>query len=267
MKCISPITLKIQNPLNKDGKVIVPCGKCINCLTNRRESWIIRLIEEFKTKKATFLTLTYNDENLVYADSEKPTLSKRDVQLFLKRLRKSLKKTLKYYCVGEYGSRTDRPHYHLILFNSSSDDIDKIQQCWPSGNITIADLNIRRLVYTTKYHINRGHYPYGTLPPFTLMSKGLGIAYVEKMNVYHNNDPEKCFYQYYNYKKSLPRYYRQKLYSREKLLEVKRKEVDLDQEMKDHYDINSMNFFKYKLQQLDAQLLKQKEKVNKTTTL
>ena len=119
MKCISPITLKIQNPLNKDGKVIVPCGKCMNCLTNRRESWIIRLIEEFKTKKATFLTLTYNDENLVYADGEKPTLSKRDVQLFLKRLRKSLKKSIKYYCVGEYGTRTNRPHYHFILFNSS----------------------------------------------------------------------------------------------------------------------------------------------------
>jgi len=94
MECISPITLKVQNPRNKDGKVIVPCGKCINCLTNRRESWIIRLVEHFKTQSATFITLTYDQKNLTFANSEFATLVKRDVQLFFKRLRKTTKKYL-----------------------------------------------------------------------------------------------------------------------------------------------------------------------------
>lgn len=267
MQCISPITLKVQNPRNKDGKVIVPCGRCINCLTNRRESWIIRLVEQFKTQCATFITLTYDQKNLTFANAEYATLVKRDVQLFFKRLRKTTKKAFKYYLVAEYGTRTNRPHYHIILFNSNNDDFDRIYDSWGLGNITIAELNIRRLVYTTKYHINKGHYPTGCSPPFTLMSKGLGLNYVEKMNDFHANDPEKCFYQYHDYKKSLPRYYRQKLYSRDALNLVKLKEDNEDQERDEHSKINPMNFYKYKYQQLQLRIAKEKEKVNKTTSI
>ncbi len=72
------------------------------------------------------MTLTYDDEHLPindYVDSDgvihgKPTLRKRDVQLFLKRLRKNYKydNHIKYFCCGEYGGKTFRPHYHLIIF-------------------------------------------------------------------------------------------------------------------------------------------------------
>ena len=182
MRCVSPVTLKIANPRNKDGKAIVPCGKCINCLINRRETWIARLIEEHKTKPALFITLTYSDENLTFA-STNPTVVKRDVQLFFKRFRKSFKETFKYYLVAEYGTKTKRPHYHFIIFSDffSADIADTILNAWQLGNITCEPLNMARLVYTTKYHVNRGSYPFGTSPPFTLMSKGLGIDYVEKM--------------------------------------------------------------------------------------
>lgn len=49
----------------------------------------------------------------------------RDVQLFFKRLRKFVKKyyneTLRYYIIGEYGTRSLRPHWHLLLFFNSSE--------------------------------------------------------------------------------------------------------------------------------------------------
>lgn len=46
--------------------------------------------------------------------------SKRDMQLFMKRLRKVLKRytdeKVRYYIVAEYGPKTFRAHYHLLLF-------------------------------------------------------------------------------------------------------------------------------------------------------
>lgn len=49
-----------------------------------------------------------------------PILRKKDVQNFLKRLRyyvaKETNSRFRYFCVGEYGCQTFRPHYHLLLF-------------------------------------------------------------------------------------------------------------------------------------------------------
>lgn len=50
-----------------------------------------------------------------------PYLSKRDIQLFLKLVRKNLQlhgitSKIRYYIIGEYGPTTYRPHYHGIFF-------------------------------------------------------------------------------------------------------------------------------------------------------
>ena len=46
------------------------------------------------------------------------TLQKSDLQKFFKRLRKKTHEKISYYAVGEYGDNTQRPHYHIILFNA-----------------------------------------------------------------------------------------------------------------------------------------------------
>lgn len=48
------------------------------------------------------------------------SLNKRDVQLFLKRLRNA-GFHFQYFGCGEYGDLSARPHYHLLIF---SDDMD-----------------------------------------------------------------------------------------------------------------------------------------------
>lgn len=88
---------------------------------------------------ASFLTLTYDRESLPWdsrplsAEGQRlaiarpglvlpwgGSLRRRDLVLFLKRLRDSLRRShgvkVRAYQVGEYGGRTARPHYHLCLF-------------------------------------------------------------------------------------------------------------------------------------------------------
>lgn len=74
-----------------------------------------------------------------------PYLRYKDVQLFLKRLRKHLNKytheTLRYFAVGEYGPLHFRPHFHLLLFFDSSEIFAHIREaiptCWKNGNVDV----------------------------------------------------------------------------------------------------------------------------------
>lgn len=70
-------------------------------------------------------------------------LSKRDFQLFIKRLRYYFDKTekgalLRYYFCGELGPRTYRPHGHLLLFFDSESCAKNIElllsQAWSNGH-------------------------------------------------------------------------------------------------------------------------------------
>lgn len=110
----------------------VPCGQCMACRINRSREWADRCLLELQSHDfAEFVTLTYDDYHVPvswYADKctgeafPSLTLRYRDVQLFLKRLRKMTGQFIRYFGCSEYGDTTQRPHYHIILFGLRLDD-------------------------------------------------------------------------------------------------------------------------------------------------
>lgn len=101
--------------------VQVPCGTCLECRIQHARQWADRCVLEAKHYKDNyFVTLTYDDDFLPDHNSLEP----RDLQLFLKRLRKAFPKTkIRFLACGEYGDTSFRPHYHLILFNCPLNDL------------------------------------------------------------------------------------------------------------------------------------------------
>lgn len=201
----------------------VPCGRCPPCKKRRVNEWIFRLQNEhLNCFSAYFVTLTYAPDHITVTQNGFMTLVKKDVQLFIKRLRKnetgSQKSPIKYYAVGEYGDTFRRPHYHLIIFNIR--DFDSVFKAWTLGVVEVSQLNNPRIAYTLKY-MNKDrrvpeHSSDDRVPEFSLMSKRLGSSYFENPDVirYHKDDiynrlnvvrPDGVILQ-------MPRYYRDNIF-------------------------------------------------------
>lgn len=149
MKCLNPVLVRSPSGMLNH----VPCGKCIECLHRRRLDWSFRLLQELKvSSSACFLTLTYDDEHLPYGSDGLPTVVKSDVQLFMKRLRSRVSNGVRFFAVGEYGSKTFRPHYHILLFNVPPERLYSSVVCsWTYGNPYFGDVNEASIMYTAKY--------------------------------------------------------------------------------------------------------------------
>lgn len=203
---------------------MLPCGKCLVCLQSKRNDWAFRLQEEHKvSKSAFFVTLTYDNKNL----PDYGSLNKRDLQLFMKRLRKKdEKQRIRYYGVGEYGTETKRPHYHVLVFNS---DESSIRGSWTKGLVHIGNVTIASVAYCLKYLVQPDSVPSKKIydaesetwkeayqKPFALMSRGYGIGahyLTDEMVAWHRSGGK-------NYtlvsgtttKIRLPRYYKEAIW-------------------------------------------------------
>ena len=224
-RCITPFQVrdKITNQW-----MALPCGKCPNCMKRRTSGWSFRLIKEGESSQtALFVTLTYDTKYVPLTKNGYMTLNKRDIQTYMKRLRKLSETKLKYYVCGEYGSKRDRPHYHMIIFNA---DAEKVERAWseyraghgyiPFGSIFIGEVNEASIGYTLKYMQKPGKIPKhqndDRQKEFSLMSKGLGKSYItNNMIKYHHNDLlNRMYVPIKGGKKiAMPRYYKDKIYS------------------------------------------------------
>lgn len=170
--CLTPFAITVKRT---NEKVSVPCGRCPQCLARRISGWSFRLQHASKQcTSAYFITLTYAPPHCPVTPKGFMSLSKRDVQLFFKRLRKAHPKqsNIRYFACGEYGGNGERPHYHLILFNAER---PLIQPAWNLGSVHYGTVSGASIGYTLKYMCKPHRYPkfHGDDRPreFSLMSK------------------------------------------------------------------------------------------------
>nr|AOV86368.1 putative replication protein VP4 [uncultured virus] len=179
------------------------CGQCMFCRFNRRRIWTHRLmLEALVHTKASFLTLTYDDENLPPGGQ----LVKRDLQLFIKRLRKAYGQ-LRYFAVGEYGDLSLRPHYHAALYGLDREDMEVVETAWGKGRVSLDDLTVQSAAYICGYVVKKLNKETDeiSVPEFAIMSLKPGIgahsvsAIVDAISTREINVPtqlrhaDKCF--------------------------------------------------------------------------
>lgn len=213
MECLTPRFLHSQ-------QMVVPCGKCAFCAATRRSDWATRLEYEARLHlDKKFVTLTYANPHLKWAHGN-PQLCKRDLQLWFKRVRKTGAR-IRYYAVGEYGSTTFRPHYHVILFGNVSEKV--IRDAWPLGQVHIGTVTQASIMYCLGYIVNKSwKHVHNRVPPFALMSRkpGLGHNYLSPaMREWHKSD-RKNYVILDGVKRHLPRYYKTKLFSKLDLVRI-----------------------------------------------
>lgn len=202
-----PMNKRVPNTIYQD----IPCGQCIGCRLDYSRKWADRLMLEAKNHKFTwFVTLTYDDNHIPLnpvSDPNSgellrfnPTLKKRDVQLFMKRLRKAVEpQKIRFYCSGEYGDKTFRPHYHLIIFGLELNDLTfyklsenkdcyynskTLDNAWNNkGYVVVTPATYETMLYTSRYVTKKlkgfeGSFykSHNIAPPFSLMSRRPGIA-------------------------------------------------------------------------------------------
>ena len=154
--------------VDDDGSTIpiylmVRCNHCDACKYSKINSFVQRAkYESFcYDYEPLFVTLTY--DNKWYPESG---ISKRDCQLFFKRLRINLVRAgilhkIRYILVSEYGRRTHRGHYHAIIYGLPlRDDRDLriaetiIKRSWSFGFSLCRKISLvddRAFYYTAKY--------------------------------------------------------------------------------------------------------------------
>lgn len=158
----------------------IPCGQCIGCRRDRAGGWALRCLHEAKVAEAKvsaerpdwvgpvnhFATLTYSDDKL----PKDWSLSVREAQLFLKRVRSRLG-PFRYLFVGEYSpAPVLRPHYHALLFGLELRDLVPwskaksggvlsrsavLEECWPFGFVLCGPVTLEAARYTAGYCVKK----------------------------------------------------------------------------------------------------------------
>lgn len=187
----------------------IPCGQCAGCRLEKSRQWAMRCLHEKRLhNRNCFATLTYDNEHLPPGG----TLVKRDLQLFMKRLRKAKHDGIRFYACGEYGDINKRPHYHVLLFNLDFDDkrqvgtnrrgdryydSNELRNLWSMGHVLLGDVTFDSAAYVARYVMKKitgdkadAHYTVmdqhgeliSRLPEFTVMSRrpGIGTGWFEK---------------------------------------------------------------------------------------
>lgn len=209
--CLNPITIrnlrKFQGLPTPFGYYFqIPCGKCVDCLENKISMQLGRLLAHAQQFNGycIFVTLTIDNDkipvNILYPGVEKSHLAPIIKAINNSNSRKGT--NYSYFFTSEYGSETDRPHYHGLLygFRNLKEAEDFLHKYYKLGFITLSECNGARFNYIANSHISKcSHVPWyladlesGLMElcnkPFVLCSRGLGYKFVEenKWQIYNS---------------------------------------------------------------------------------
>lgn len=215
----------------------LPCNQCIGCRLDKARDWATRITHEAQLHRdSCFVTLTFGPDHL----PEDGSVSVRDLQLFMKRLRKKVGK-VRFFGCGEYGDHSDRPHYHVILFGYDPPDrkvwrrtpsghlvyrSETLETIWPYGHVEIGNVTIESAGYVARYctkkvtgHAAEEHYRrvnpdtgviYQLKPEFIVMSNRPGIGR-DWFDLYSMDAFPSDFVIINGQKRPVPRYYKKQL--------------------------------------------------------
>jgi len=234
----------------------IPCGKCLSCKLDYAREWATRIVHESQTSKVNmFITLTIKPESMITRgfwreDVYYPPYSvyKRTIQLFIKRLRKSIAiqyknkkiyQRIKYFACGEYGENRHRPHYHVIIMGYDFPDkiyhsqtkageriytSKQLEKLWPYGFSSIGEVTFQSAGYVARYTIkktkDKKKYLFvdgydeetGEIPEvggeFITMSKGIGLEWYKK---YYTDTYKDYLTVDHDKRTKVPRYYDKQL--------------------------------------------------------
>lgn len=166
----------------------VKCGHCASCRRGKMDDIVGRMYYESQMYDCApyFFTLTYDNDHL-----PKEGVNVRDIQLFMKRLRKNLDtvgytRKIRYFIVSEYGPKTLRPHYHGIIWNYVPDNLPQLldlrsfmEKAWKNGEVRrprYIDMSQgkRTFKYSSGYLSKGSVVPEGFNNVFRLSSRGNG---------------------------------------------------------------------------------------------
>lgn len=255
MQCTSPTRLSEY--------MLVPCGKCANCIISRSREWATRIIHELPYHNSSiFITLSYRDECL----PEKGVNSEHYTN-FIKRLRKKYyPRKIKYFACAEYGEKTFRPHYHAVIFGmsifddfvyymSTSKGKLYLHPCWDYGHIHVGAVTYESARYVAGYIGKKKTNSPGLQfnKPFQRQSQGIGYQWfkdnkdrISKTGKIKIKDKEIGIPRYYQKKMDIDshrKYIERLVKSNKRARDIKKKFPALDNPEKLH------NFIKHGVRQ------------------
>lgn len=192
----------------------IPCGHCYSCHCDNARQWADRMLLELQYhEKACFVTLTYDDDHLPPVGRDfllneytgevvqTYTLVKEDLQKFIKKLRNDHRDDkdfkIRFYGVGEYGEKSQRPHYHVIIYGYDFPDkvfhqakqgniyyrSPELESIWKKGFSLVCNVTWETCAYCAQYVTKKlygsaaSYYEYfNIIPEFALMSRNPGIG-------------------------------------------------------------------------------------------
>lgn len=214
--------------------ITAECGHCFECRKKKRNMWRVRMKEQKKdTPTGVFFTGTIKPERYEkiknkYNIKNDNDIATKVVRLFLERIRKETGKSIKHWIVTEKGhTNTRRIHIHGLFFDTigiGKYNLERLlKRNWIDGySYNGYSTSEKCINYISKYMTKKDEIN----PEFigkVLASPGLGAGYTERNKRYHKFHGEDTHEEYVNYNgatETLPRYYKEKLWTEEQRQEL-----------------------------------------------